>query len=137
MSKERGKNVLLYLSTVGSPQSYTKLAGQRSTKLTSSAGDIDTTDKDSDNWAARLNGVKDLQVVVAGVANWPDTAGIAAMQGNHANDLPIDGKVILNAAGIYYEASWIISSLEVDGPHDGMTSYSATLSLAGTPYHTP
>src|SRR3990167_2754530 len=112
MAKERGKNVLLYIATGGSPQSYIKFPGQRSTRIQVGTDVIDTSDKDSDNWKARLNGEKDIQITCSGVAVWPGTNDVLAVLSQHNQDLPVDAKAVLNLAGDYYEASFVVSNME-------------------------
>jgi TP901-1 family phage major tail protein len=131
MAKERGKNVLLKVDTGVSPTVFQSLAGQRGCTISINGSTIDTSDKTSEGWATALASLKTLEIQCSGIANWPDTNGLdkirEAATAAADDDAVILARAVLNSAGAYYECTFAISNLEIDGPHDGATSYSFTL----------
>lgn len=135
--KERGKNVLLKVDTGVSPTVFAALAGQKTCTLSINGSEIDTSDKTTDGWATSLAGLNKMTVDVSGVAVWPDSSGLelirAAASADADADKIIAARAVLNAAGAYYQANWVITNFSIEGPFDGVTSYSFTMSITEAP----
>lgn len=136
MPKERGTKVLVFVGgTDTNPEddTYTKLGGQRTGTLNISAEQIDTTDKNSDDWGTSMAGPRAFSVTCGGQPDWPDTNGLKVVNDRHVAGDRINVKIVLNSAGAGWFATCAITEFELDGPYDDATSYAITFNATAAP----
>lgn len=133
MAAQKGKLVLLKADMAGgSPQSYTTIAGLRTTTWTINGEDVDVTTKDDNGWQQRLSGagVRSLSVSADGV--FQDTTVEETVR-QWAFDQTINWFLLTFENGDSLECQFQISNYERTGDHDGAENYSLTLNSHGTP----
>lgn len=131
MAKESGKTVLLKVGDGADPEVFTAVDGQKDTRLSLAASPVDVSDKNTDGWGATITGTKNATVTLSGVAVWPDTKGLKALQDAFQADELINCQLIMNAAGHKWSGPMAVTQLEIGGANDGATEYSITLQNAG------
>jgi predicted secreted protein len=129
MAKESGTNVLLQVST-GSPTSFVTVAGQQSTQWNGETETDDVTDKANNGWGSTLTTLIRGTVNVSGKCNWPDTNGMEILFAGWRDRANVECKLILDSAGKHYRGLMAVTAANVDGPHNGASSYSFTLQSA-------
>ena len=112
--------------------SATTLAGVRSRSLNMSNEYVDVTTDDSTGWRTLLSdpGLRSIEVTISGITE--DEVLIAAMQAaSVASDtLQADLPSSLTTPG-NISGSYLVSSLELSGDHDGAYEFSATFMSTG------
>lgn len=134
MAHERGSYVLLQLDvSSGSPGSFVTLPGQQDTRATGTTTDIDTGDKQDQDWVVRIATIKDLQVTVSGVVEHPDTTGWDLFRTKFIAGSTATCRLLVNADGDYWEADFVIGNFNEGGTREGAIEYTLTLNLGGVP----
>ncbi len=136
MAAQKGSLLLLKADTAGgSPQSYTTLAGLRTTTWTINGEDVDVTTKDDDGWRRRLAGagVRSLTISAAGV--FQDSAAEDTVRG-WAFDQSINWYQITLENGDRIEGQFQLSNYERSGEFSGAEQYSLTLNSHGQVFYT-
>lgn len=109
-------------------------AGQISSSVNISANMIDTTNKDSSGWVQNIAGLKSWSI---------DFEGLADLADSDAFDRPYDQLVAGTAvtvwigeadgtAGVRYQGSGLLSSVDMSAPQDDALGYSGTITGTGT-----
>lgn len=130
MAAEKGLAMVLKVGDGASSESFTTVAGMRTTTIRINNELVDVTDKDSANARELLAaaGVQSMQIQCQGV--FKDQASEATVRGN-AEDMTIDNYQVVFADGDMYSGAWQISDLEYVGEYNGARQYSLTLESSG------
>lgn len=134
MAAQKGRELLLKLQTVVSPEAFTTIAGLRDTTLTINEQEVDTTSKEDSGIRQLLSGNILRSISVSGTGVFKDDAAMntirdAALAGTHKEfQIIIPGT---SAAGGTYEGTFRITSFEESGAHDGSVQYTISLASAG------
>lgn len=133
MPAQKGKLVLLKADIAGgSPQSYTTIAGLRTTTWTINGEDVDVTTKDDDGWQQRLSGAGVRSVNISASGIFQDSVVEETVRG-WAFAQTINWFLLQFENGDTLESQFQISNYERTGDHDGAETYSLTLNSHGTP----
>ena len=128
-----GIDVTLGIDEAGG-SSFNELGGQRSTVLSRSIDKADATNKDSDNWEESVPIIRHWSIAVNGVLeDETDAAYVDIESAYHAAAAAvaqIECKVTM-PSGRNYIGTAHIDTLDTDGPHDGVMTYSIALSGSG------
>ena len=134
---EDSKSCVLYAGDGATSETFTILAGQSDTSLSLSANRISTSNKSSGVWGTSLAGRRDFSVSARGFAEWPDTAGIAAIRAKIDGSDPDPNhnkRIVMNQAGEHYQYTGQTTQFEITAPDGAATGYNLTSVLAqGTP----
>ena len=136
MAKESGVNVLLKIGDGGDPETFTSLAGQKSTRMTGAASPIDTSDKTTGGWGSTLPGTRSMTISCSGVAHWPDQLGVHRVRAAWEAGEDITCELVLNSAGDKYTVPLSVTQCDIGGDDDSATEYSFTLQNASAPTFT-
>lgn len=131
MSAQRGKDLLIKIGDGGSPETFTTVAGLRSTALAFNAQSVDVTNADSaDQWRELLSGggVKSASITGSGV--FKDAASDAALRNAFFNQSLPNWQVIIPSFGTV-AGPFKLASLQYDGPYDGELKLNLALASAG------
>ncbi len=133
MAAQKGKLVLLKADlAAGSPQSYTTIAGLRTTTWTVNGEDVDVTTKDDDGWQQRLSGAGVRSISISANGIFQDSVVEETVRG-WSFDQTINWFLITFENGDTLECQFQISNYERTGDHDGAENYSLSLNSHGTP----
>ena len=133
MAAQKGKLVLLKADLAGgSPQSYTTIAGLKTTTWTVNGEDVDVTTKDDDGWQQRLSGAGVRSISISANGIFQDSAVEETVR-QWAFDQTINWFLITFENGDTLECQFQISNYERTGDHDGAENYSLSLNSHGTP----
>ncbi len=133
MAAQKGKLVLLKADLAGgSPQSYTTIAGLRTTTWTVNGEDVDVTTKDDDGWQQRLSGAGVRSISISANGIFQDSAVEETVR-VWAFDQTINWYLITFENADTLECQFQISNYERTGDHDGAENYSLSLNSHGTP----
>ena len=135
MAALKGNLMLLKIGATpsGTPASdtYTTVAGLRSTSITHNEETIDVTTKDSSQVRQLLAGGGVYSMSVSGSGVLTDDAVSDTLEGAmNASDYH-NFQVVIDGFGTY-EGEFAVTSLEYSAEHNGEVQYSVTLESAGT-----
>lgn len=108
-------------------ESFSTVSGQKTGSAQGQANSIDTTDKTTGDWGSNIAGTRTLTVQCGGQAVWPDTAGLKRLETAFATGEDVNILLIKNVSGDHWYLTASITSLQIEGADNGVTSYSATL----------
>ncbi len=126
-----GKDFLIYVNTGTSEADakWTVVGGQRNSKLSLKADEVDVSDKTSGGWGAKLAGTRQWSFELSGLVMLNDD-GVSALQA-----LFLAGKlahVKFEYPDKKYQVGWAaITDFSFDTPHDGAATLTGTLSGNG------
>lgn len=135
MANHAGKLVALSVESA-TPTVYNAVGGLRAKSVRMNAQSIDVTDSEStDLWQELLSGggVKSMEISGSGV--FEDDAAIERVRTLFIVGTIEDWRVSL-PSWQQIDCLMHISSLEIDGPHDGAVAFSITLQSSGKPTFT-
>ncbi len=136
MAEMKGVDILILVDTgtEGTPQ-WTPVGGQRGATLSESVDTIETTHKASGGYKTYEAGLIDWTISCDGVYI-PDDAGYKALVDAMRQRKKV--KVRWQEAGqATYEGLAIVTSRDLEGPHDGEATYSMELQGCGAPVLQP
>src|SRR5688500_3110069 len=110
---ENSKNLLVSIGALGSPSTPVAIGTQANGALSLSANRIDTTNKNTQNYASAIAGLRNFVVTADGFCNWPDTSGLEALVDYAVAGSDFTGTIILNSAGRGYRATMQANQLEI------------------------
>lgn len=125
-----GKDYILSVNTgTFATPVWTPVGGQRNSKLSQKADEIDVTDKTTGGWAAKLAGMKSWSIDLSGLVmlnNDGCTAIGVAFRASETVDLKFQ------YPDKTYQRGWAaVTEFSYDVPHDGAAQLSGTLSGNG------
>lgn len=135
MVAQKGRELLLKLSNMLSPEVFTTIAGLRDTSITINEQEVDVTSKEDSGIRQLLSGNILSSVSVSASGVFKNDAALktvrdAAKSGTHKIfQIVIPGT---STAGGTYEGSFRITQFEHAGAHDGEAQFSLTLESDGT-----
>jgi TP901-1 family phage major tail protein len=131
MTAQRGKDLLIKIGDGGSPESFTTVAGLRSTALAFNAKSVDVTNADSVNaWRELLAGagVKSAQISGSGV--FKDAASDETIRSAFFAQTTPNWQIAIPSFGTV-TGPFQVTALNYEGPYDGELKLALTLSSAG------
>lgn len=128
MAKFAGKDLLLYSGNGASPETFTLIAGLRSTGATVNNEQIDVTDKDDSRWRKLIEGgVRSMSLSAAGL--FQDVTVHQTLLTRVSNGT-INNYRITFAGGMSFTGAFQVASLELSGEYTDAQQYSITLESA-------
>lgn len=131
MAAQKGKDLLLKIGDGAASESFTTVAGLRSTTLSFNAKDVDITNADSDGmWRELLTGAGVKSASISGSGVFKDAASDALLRSAFFNQTLSNWQIILPDFGTV-TGPFKITALSYDGPYDGELKVSLSLASAG------
>ena len=130
MAAQKGKDLLLKRGDGASPESFTTIAGLRSTSISLNDETVDVTNKDSSNARTLLGGAGVNSVSVTGSGVFTDQPSEQALRTAFADGTLDNYQIIIPDLGSYTGA-FQITSLEYSGEFNGEVTYSVSLESGG------
>jgi TP901-1 family phage major tail protein len=135
-TKYCGKDFIVKLGNAGSPETFTQIAGMRSTSCSINGEIVDVTDKDDQPWRTTLAacGILSMSISLSGhISSATDVAtltqNLIARTLHHFE--------LTSGRGDDFSGSFRIASMERNGEYNGAEQYSMTLESSGTITYSP
>lgn len=130
MTAQRGRDLLIKIGDGQTPETFTTVAGLRSSQLTFNATTIDITNADStDMWRELLNaGIKSATIAGSGV--FKDATSDMMLRNAFFNQTLSDYQIIIPSFGIV-SGAFKLTQLHYEGPYDGEVKITLQLASAG------
>jgi len=130
MAAESGRGFLVKIGDGGSPETYSTLAGMRTTSMTVNAEIVDVTNKDSAGWRELLSGAGVRRMSVSGAGVFADSQAESLMR-SHALAGSVANYQIVFENGDLFSGAFQVASLDYSGDHNGERTYTLSLESAG------
>ena len=131
MAAQKGASLLLKVGDGSSPESFTTIAGLRSTSITLNDEAVDITNKDSSGNRALLADGGIFSISLSGSGVFTDHASEATLRTKMNATTFSNFQLLIPDFGTYTGAS-MVSSLEYSGEYNGEVTYSVSLESSGT-----
>lgn len=130
MAAQKGAAMLLKVGDGASPESFTTIAGLRSTSITLNDEAVDITNKDSSGNRELLadGGIHSMSVSGSGV--FKDTASEETLRTKMNATTFSNFQFLIPDFGTY-TGNFMVASLEYSGEYNGEVTYSVTLESSG------
>lgn len=131
MAAQKGRDLLIKIGDGATSESFTTVAGLRSTTLSFNAKDVDITNADSDGmWRELLTGAGVKSASISGSGVFKDAASDVLLRSAFFNQTLSNWQIILPDFGTV-TGPFKITALTYDGPYDGELKISLSLASAG------
>lgn len=131
MSAQKGKDLLIKLGDGGGPETFTTVAGLRTTSLAFNAQTVDVTNADSTApWRELLAGAGVRSAAVSGSGVFKDAASDATVRSIFFAGSLRNWQIVVPDFGTVTGA-FDLTALQYEGTHDGEVRMSLTLASAG------
>lgn len=131
MAVVSGEDFRLSLDVAGGT-SWSVLGQEQGTTIAFTVDKADATNKDSTNWEESVSTIRHVAISSNGVLDETDPAWVKLLAAFFDTDHPLQIEAkITTPASITYIGQCNIDSLEYDGPHDGVMTFSVSLSGNG------
>ena len=131
MTAQRGKDLLIKLGDGGGPETFTTVAGLRTTSLAFNAQTVDVTNADSTApWRELLENAGVRSAAVSGSGVFKDAASDATVRTVFFTGDIRNWQIVVPDFGTVTGA-FDLTSLQYEGTHDGEVRVSLTLASAG------
>ena len=130
MAAQKGSAMLMKVGNGASPETFTTIAGLRSTSLTVNNESVDVTNKDCSNNRTLLADAGVQSISVSGSGVFTDGASEATMKTNALADTQNNYQFLVPDFGTFTGA-FQITSLEYAGEFNGEVTYSVSFESAG------
>jgi TP901-1 family phage major tail protein len=137
MSAQPGRELLVKIGDGGSPETFTTVAGLRTTAFTFNATTVDVTNADSVNqWRELLAGAGVKSAAFSGSGVFKDAASDESLRSAFFNQTAPNFQIVIPSFGTI-QGAFQIASLQYEGPYDGEVKISLSLQSAGALTFTP
>ncbi|MEP3224894.1 MAG: phage tail protein [Parasphingorhabdus sp.] len=130
MPAEKGNAFLLRIGEGDNPDSYTTIAGLRTTQLSINGEPVAITTKDSGGWRALLSGAGTRSISVSGAGVFTGSDAEIRMK-NHAMNGSIESYELSFESGDNMRGDFLVSRLDYSGDYNGERSYTVSLESSG------
>jgi TP901-1 family phage major tail protein len=131
MSAQPGRELLVKIGDGGSPETFTTVAGLRTTTFTFNATTVDVTNADSVNqWRELLAGAGVKSAAFSGSGVFKDAASDESLRAAFFNQTAPDFQIVIPSFGTI-QGAFQIASLQYEGPYNGEVKISLSLQSAG------
>jgi TP901-1 family phage major tail protein len=131
MTAQKGKDLLIKLGDGGGPETFTTVAGLRTTSLGFNAQTVDVTNADSTApWRELLAGAGVRSASVSGSGVFKDAASDATVRTVFFNAEVRNWQIVVPDFGTI-TGKFDLTALQYEGAHDGEVRVSLTLASAG------
>ena len=132
MAAQKGKDLLLKLGDNGSPETFTSVAGLRTTSLGFNAQTVDVTNADSANaWRELLAGAGVRSAGVSGAGIFKDAAADESVRSVFFNQLQRNWQIVILDFGTV-EGPFTVTAPQYEGVYDGEGRVSLTIASGGS-----
>lgn len=130
MVAQAGKDLLLKVEDDAIPDTFVAVGGFRSNSFTINGEGVDITNKDSAGFKELLDGAGVRSITASGTGVFMDDAIFAQVNTDVLAGSIKTWQVIIPAFGTY-EGSYLITSVEFAGEHNGEATYTINLESSG------
>jgi len=130
MAAEKGRSLLIKRGDGATSETFTNVAGQRSTGITIDGETVDVTNKDSAGWQELLAAAGTTSVTISGSGVFLDSAGEVLIQ-TSALTKSLDNYELVFESTDKFAGAFQVSNYERTGEHNGEVTYSMTLMSSG------
>ncbi len=130
MAAQKGSALIMRVGNGGSPETFTAVAGLRSTSLTVNNESVDVTNKDSSGKRTLLAAAGVQSISVSGSGVFTDAASETTVKTNALADTQNNYQFFMPDFGTFTGA-FQITSLEYAGEYNGEVTYSISFESAG------
>ncbi len=131
MPAQKGSLFLLKAGDGGGPETFTTVAGLRSTSFTINNATVDVTTKDSAGMRELLAGAGIQSMSVSANGVFTDSAAEATLRANAAAN-SVNNYQIVSGNGNTWEGGFLITSYGRSGDHNNEESFTISLESSGT-----
>ena len=130
MAAQKGALLVLKIGNGGSPESFTTVAGLRSTSISLNDETVDVTHKGSSNKRTLLAGAGVNSVSISGSGVFTDDATETTLKNAWASGSHVNYQVFIPDFGTY-QGAFALTSLEYAGEFNGEVTYSVSMESSG------
>ena len=130
MTAEKGRAFILKAGDGGAPETFTAVAGLRTTQISINNEVVDATNKDSGGWRELLAGAGVRTVSVSGTGIFTGSAAEADIR-NRVLAASIDHFEICFESGDKFTGSFQVTSLDFSGSYNAARSFTLSLDSSG------
>ncbi len=130
MAAEKGSAFLLKVGDGGDPQTFSTVAGMRTTQLSINGEPVVITNKDSGGWRELLTGAGVRSVSVSGAGIFTGSVAETRLK-NNALAGALDAYEISFESGERMQGSFLIARLDYAGDFNGERNYTLALESSG------
>ncbi len=130
MPAESGRGFLIEIGDGAVPETFSTVAGLRSTAITIDAQAVEITNKNSAGWREILGGAGVRRLAVSGSGVFWDSAAEAALRTAALGGNVASYRIVFEN-GDRFEGPFLVTSLDYSGDHDGERTYTLSLESAG------
>jgi TP901-1 family phage major tail protein len=137
MAAQKGRDILLKRGNGdGPPETFTAVAGIRTTSIDLNSAAVDVSTADSDGWRELLAGAGIKTFSLAGGGVFKDDATQASVTNDYVNDVMSNWQIIIPAMGTF-AGQFQVQKLSIKGDHDKEVSFDISLESASPLTFTP
>jgi TP901-1 family phage major tail protein len=131
MAAQKGKDLLIKIGDGAASESFTTVAGLRSTSLAFNAKDVDITNADSSGqWRELLAGAGVKSATVTGSGVFKDASADTMLRTAFFDQTQANWQIVIPDFGTV-TGPFKLTSLQYEGPYDGELKLSLSLSSSG------
>lgn len=130
MAAQKGALMLLKVGNGGGPETFTTVAGMRTTSFTHNNQVVDTTNKDSGAWRALLDGAGTRSITISGTGVFTNAATEETVRGFAMNN-QIKNYQLTFGNGDSMTGAFQITAYQRAGNYNNEETYSLSLASAG------
>lgn len=130
MPAESGRGFLIEIGDGQVPETFSPVAGLRSSAITIDAQAVEITNKDSAGWRELLSGAGVRRIAVSGSGVFWDSAAEAGLRAAALAGTLANYRIVFEN-GDRFEGPFLVASLDYSGDHDGERTYTLSLESAG------
>lgn len=130
MAAQKGKDLLIKIDPSGSG-AFETVAGLRATRISFTAGTVDSTAADSPGgWRELLSGAGPRSAAISGSGVFKDAASDVMLRQAFFDAMTLPTQFVVPSFGVI-EGAFQVTALEYSGDHDGEATFEATFASAG------
>jgi len=130
MAAESGRGFLVKIGDGGDPESFSTVAGMRSTSLTINSETVDITNKDSQGWRELLSGAGLRRMSVSGSGVFTDSQAEARLRTKALAGAIANYRIVFDN-GDSFTGAFQVTTLDYSGDHNGERTYTLGLDSSG------
>lgn len=130
MTAQSGRGFLVRIGDGAAPETFATIAGMRATSLVVNSDAVDITNKDSGGWRELLGGAGVRRVAVSGAGVFTDSAAEAILRGKALAGMLANYEILFEN-GDRLEGSFLVTTLDYSGDHNGERTYTLALESSG------
>ncbi len=130
MPAESGRGFLIQIGDGATPETFSTVAGLRSSAITIDTRPVEITNKDSAGWREILDGAGVRRLAVSGSGVFWDSAAEATLRAKALAGAVANYRIVFENGDVF-AGPFLVASLDYSGDHDGERTYTLSLESAG------